>query len=255
MIIIEPSTDEAAVEFIQLPQISEFIIINFDNPVHYTTFDSHDRRVLRTEGAYLLGKANHNRKFHIKLKKPICLIKFKPCSFYIFSNQSATNYLNRIISLNFPLNITDRERITTELNVHLKRYFNKENVLMLKEQNMFDIIAHIEKNFATVTVQKLSNAFHLSETTLFRYFKKYIGVNLTTFIIHTKFKMMLNKMYHKNYNALATIENGFYDQSHFIKQFKKFYHVTPSHFIKEIDLFFQDNDASRALFELCYIKA
>ena len=255
IILVEPSNYETEITFFQLPQMNEFLIINFDNEIHYTNRDSNDRRLLRAEGSFLLGKANHKRTFKINLKNPICLIKFKPCSFYIFSDQSPQHYINNILTLDCPVSGYSHDKLSQEISTYFKSNFNPKNVEELSQKRMFDIIQHIENNLSSTTVQAISENFNISDTTIYRYFKKYIGTNLTSHIKHLKFHHMLSKIYTDDYNASSAIEIGFFDQSHFIKEFKKIYDATPSQFLKNLDILFQNDSASRDLFELCYIKS
>jgi AraC-like DNA-binding protein len=252
--LIEPSTDSNDLEFVQLPYSSEFIIINFDNPISYTSSNENDRRELRTEGAYLLGKSKNNRKFNIKLNKPVCIIKFNPCSFYLFSEKSPLNFIDKVVNIECPILNTSNDNIIQEINRYLNNRYIKESLDELHKSTVLDIITYVKEHFNSVTVEMISQKFALSKTTLFRYFKKYVGINLATYIKQLKFSKMMVHIYKGEYNATKAIECGFFDQSHFIKEFKKAYHIPPSHFQKELMASFEKNASSQLLFEQCYIR-
>ncbi len=254
VLLIEPSSSPSSVEFLHLPLGNEFIIINFKNEITYSLMPENERRRLRSEGAYLVGKAKNNRKFHIKLTHPVYLIMFNPCTFYLFSNRNVSDYLNRIINFDCPLTDTPLEAIERELNQMIEVHFNPLKLRELQHHNLFEIMKYVETSAGTVSVQSIVNQFKLSEATLYRVFKKYMGLNLRTYIRHVRLKGMLKTIYRGDYNALSSIESGFFDQSHFIREFKKHYRVTPLHFLNDLNDTFKNDTASRHLFERCYIN-
>lgn len=253
VIFIEPSDDDAAVEFIQLPLAREYLLINFGNPIHYTQAPQNDRRQLRTEGAYLLGKTKHQRRFHMTLNNPVALVLFKPCTLYLFSDQSAAHFVDRIVTL--PCDIVQKNPalFAQSVNDYLASRFVPRNFEEMVRNKIFDIVHFIQQHYASISVAKVGMTFGISEATLYRYFKKYIGINLATYIKHLKFGAMLQKLYHNDYSAASAIECGFFDQSHFIKEFKRLYNAPPSAFMKLLEQMFQSDVKARDLFERCYI--
>ncbi|MBN2894839.1 MAG: helix-turn-helix transcriptional regulator [Campylobacterales bacterium] len=255
VIFIEPSDDDTAVEFIQLPLVREYLLINFGNPIHYTQAPNNDRRQLRTEGAYLLGKTKQQRRFHVTLNHPVALVLFKPCTLYLFSDQSAAHYVDRIVTL--PCDIVQQSpaHFAQSINDYLVSRFVPRNFEEMVRNKVFDIVQFVQQHYASISVAKVGLRFGLSEATLYRYFKKYIGINLATYIKHLKFGAMLQRLYYNDYSAASAIECGFFDQSHFIKEFKRLYSAPPSAFMKLLEQMFQSNAASRDLFERCYIQS
>lgn len=70
----------------------------------------------------------------------------------------------------------------------------------------------------------------LSSRQLRRLFKRYIGVTPKTFSKVVRFQHMVNSSASGNYlqNATCFFDAGYYDQAHFIKEFKAFYGSTPT---------------------------
>jgi AraC-like DNA-binding protein len=117
------------------------------------------------------------------------------------------------------------------IKLKLDTYFNglvANNFSSLDErfQNAFHIILD---NFGVVNVQTDLN-IGLSQRQLRRYFEYYIGDTAKTFSQVVRFQNILrakpstqslrqNKVFY---------DLGYYDQAHFIKEFKNFYGVTPS---------------------------
>lgn len=143
VLLIEPSSNPCSVEFLHLPLGNEFIIINFKNEITYTLLPENERRRLRTEGAYLVGKAKNNRKFHIKLTHPVYLIMFNPCTFYLFSNRNVSDYMNRVINFDCSLSDASPEQIENELNQMMETHFNPLKLRELQHHNLFEIMKYV----------------------------------------------------------------------------------------------------------------
>ena len=94
-----------------------------------------------------------------------------------------------------------------------------------------DILKYIGEYAQDVpSVKAIAQHFFLSQQYLSSLFKKYVGVNLNTYLRIKKIalaKILLNKGYSV---ADACYECGFSDSSHFIKIFKSFVGVTPKQY-------------------------
>lgn len=93
-------------------------------------------------------------------------------------------------------------------------------------QNALNIIL---KNFGVVNVQSDLN-IGLSQRQLRRYFEYYVGDTAKTFSQVVRFQNILNAKPSTQSLRQNKIffDLGYYDQAHFIKEFKNFYGVTPS---------------------------
>ena len=93
------------------------------------------------------------------------------------------------------------------------------------------IIEYIDKNFAhELSIDKIAQEVGLSKYHLIRIFKKNVGLSLHQYLIQTRIKKAAELM--KNQNDLVTLalDTGFYDQSHFIRNFKKHIGTTPGNY-------------------------
>ena len=72
----------------------------------------------------------------------------------------------------------------------------------------------------------------VSRRTLERRFTDTVGVNLKQLSKIIRLKTAVHKMINKEYNTLTELayDNGYYDQAHFIKDFKKYTGLTPKDF-------------------------
>lgn len=93
-------------------------------------------------------------------------------------------------------------------------------------------------NFATVQLQKgvslpsIQNELNISERILELYFKTHIGISPKLYARINRFQSALESMRHTRFDKLTDIayQNDYFDQSHFIREFKEFAGTSPKHF-------------------------
>ncbi len=85
-----------------------------------------------------------------------------------------------------------------------------------------------------LNIYDLSNSIGYSEQHIRRKFESYIGFSPKQFCQIVKFQNALDSFLENDGSDLLDIiyENGYYDQAHFIKGFKKFIHLTPKQYKK-----------------------
>jgi AraC-like DNA-binding protein len=64
-------------------------------------------------------------------------------------------------------------------------------------------------------------------------FNKYVGVTASTFGTLNRFHGTLNQLLYSDFSKLSDLayDNGYFDQMHFIKDFKRFAGDTPRRFV------------------------
>lgn len=91
----------------------------------------------------------------------------------------------------------------------------------------------IIKNKGNVSVNDLSKQVNVSVRTLRRYFLEHIGLSPKAYARVIRFKLLYNSLRNMNLEYTSEFWNyGFYDQNHFIKEFKFFTQSTPTSFLK-----------------------
>jgi AraC-like DNA-binding protein len=97
--------------------------------------------------------------------------------------------------------------------------------------------------FATDQIMQNSNPDSLSsivkrldvtERTFQRTFKKYVGISANQYRRICQFQLSFSQLRAKEFSALTDVayDNGFADQSHFIRSFKEFTETTPKDYLK-----------------------
>lgn len=166
-------------------------------------------------------------------------VRFLPTTFPTLFKVNAKELSNRFERLELVINETsvfitdnfsDKDEFA-EIKSKLDNYFigiikNTNNYLDSRFQNALNIIL---KNFGVVNVQADLD-IGLSHRQLRRYFEYYVGDTAKTFSQVVRFQNILNAKPSTQSLRQNKIffDHGYYDQAHFIKEFKSFYGVTPS---------------------------
>jgi AraC-like DNA-binding protein len=88
-------------------------------------------------------------------------------------------------------------------------------------------------NAGLMTIKMLSKQYGWSDKKTERLFLKYVGFTPIQFIKIIRFRKSVEKLF-GNYENLTNLayESGFYDQSHFIREFYRYAGDKPSDFLK-----------------------
>ena len=98
-------------------------------------------------------------------------------------------------------------------------------------QNITD---HIIYNPGTEILSEVLEKFKLNERTFQRIFKKYVGITASQYRRICQFQVSFAQLREKNFDKLTDVayDNGFADQSHFIRSFKEFTQITPNDYLR-----------------------
>ncbi|MBQ8546479.1 MAG: helix-turn-helix transcriptional regulator [Clostridia bacterium] len=110
---------------------------------------------------------------------------------------------------------------------------NKEEFTIRKRTLSEEIIAYINDNLKNdITIGKIANSLHTSQTQVSRVFKKSVGASVYDYVL-TKRLILFNKRLSKgkNIQELAR-ECGFHDYSSFYRLYKKRFGISPASSIK-----------------------
>ncbi|NLR91744.1 helix-turn-helix domain-containing protein [Flammeovirga agarivorans] len=116
----------------------------------------------------------------------------------------------------------------------MRELINKHNVV--ENDSVQKAISIILRHQGQLKVKTLLNELSLTERTLERNFKSYVGLSPKQFAKIIQFQFSLNQLTAANYEKLTDVglDSGFTDQSHFIRTFKNYTGQTPSFYCRNL---------------------
>lgn len=190
--------------------------------------------------SYLYGQTIHPVKLHIQGNFKIIVFQLYPFVINSLFKVNAKELNNacydlcridewKLVEYRL-LALTNTEQQLNLISQFLYQIFEeRKQKLDLQINKAIQIILNQK---ALITVQDLSDALHMTVRTLERRFIKEVGVSVKDFIQIIKFQQSFEQLTLKEHQKLTDIvyDNGFADQSHFIRLFKAFTGQTPSKF-------------------------
>lgn len=190
------------------------------------------------EESYVMGFCNKYNEFHLVDSFNKIGIRFLPTMFPQIFRLNALEVSNRLVELQliipaisrFIANRFNENQSIDEVVTILDNYFVKlfSKATFDGDNRLYEAIDIILKNCGTLDVQNGLNT-GISARQLRRLFEFYVGDTAKTFSKVVRFQNILNakpSTRSLRENKLF-LDAGYYDQSHFIKEFKSLYGVTP----------------------------
>lgn len=129
-----------------------------------------------------------------------------------------------------------------------------ETLIMSLDKIFIDRIgnSHVEKTIkmiknkilvqnGNVSISELSSLFHYSEKHIQRLFTQYIGTSPKVFsrIVRVNYALRLLQLQSMHFADIA-MQTGFFDQPHFIHDFKSICNLTPQEYMRNMSDFYND---------------
>ncbi len=143
-------------------------------------------------------------------------ISFKPADRICERLKSANNTAARLLIL--------EEELVALLN---NKYFIPENFRK--------IFTELKQNNNSFQLSEFCKRNNISPRTLERLFNKYVGLSAKTYSTLNRFQNSMNQVLYNKYSKLSEVayDNGYFDQMHFIKEFKRYAGNTPKEFVNQ----------------------
>lgn len=113
----------------------------------------------------------------------------------------------------------------------------KQRLMLQKEPTSKCILFNLHScpDIENLSVKYICKQYNLSDRHLRRLSTEYLGMNTEDFILYRKYLSSLYNI-HKENNSLTSIayRSRFYDQAHFIREFKTFTGITPGEYRKQM---------------------
>lgn len=174
----------------------------------------------------------------------------------VFIGVPANSYSNKVTLLNKILG-TEIDQVTESLfeaknigdTLQIIESWLEKNITALNNdwRHLQEYLVKIitAENAGLMTIKMLSKEYGWNDKKTERLFLKYVGFTATQFVKIIRFKRSVEKLFagYENLTGLA-YDSGFYDQSHFIKEFYRYAGNKPSDFLK------RPNNIARFLYKM-----
>ena len=191
---------------------------------------------------FLYGQTIHPIELSIKGSYRLIVFQLFPFAAKVLLGVNPKELNDDCFDLNLMPN-KDVEKIIKELNnateVALQVEIISSFLFSLVKENANNIdnriqsaITHILSTKGNITIKTLRDKLHITERTFERQFVAQVGVTPKQFAKIIQFQFSLNQLSEEDCSRLTDVvfDNGFADQSHFIRTFKKFTGKTPVEF-------------------------
>ncbi|WP_054954911.1 helix-turn-helix domain-containing protein [Paenibacillus dakarensis] len=190
---------------------------------------------------YGVSKSVHSH--HLEGSGSVFGIKFKPGGFYPFIKKPLSALTDQSIGTADVLGISpaDMEQLILSKQKPEQQVACIEQLLLpclpppdQTVNHINQIIDHIIQNPALTTVEQLCEWAHLNKRTLQRMFSQYVGVHPKWVIKLYRLQHAAERMDYRTHEDLLklSVDLGYYDQSHFIKDFKSIVGKTPEEYMR-----------------------
>lgn len=174
------------------------------------------------------------------------LIRFQPWATPLFFNTSAQQFSDAAIGMTdifYNQLITDIEEqlSLTEDPLNISQIIQGflinrllSNKHKLPHASLTVLTKKLLSNPHTQSIDNLAKAYDFSKRNLERLFQTYIGVTPKKFALIARFQKVIHNLHTGSHWQNFAEELGYYDQAHFINEFKKFAGLTPTQFMANL---------------------
>ncbi len=213
------------------------LVIGFQYQGQLAAVQNNELFTLHTAG--ITGISDEYKVFKNKAGTGTILVYFTETGFVHFSARPTNELFNQSIGLDYifnPAQIKEVEEKLAAVDTDLQRIKIVERFLLsqLKEKETDRLVAaavkQIYESNGSIQIKDLNKKLFTSQSPLEKRFRKVVGTTPKKFASIIRFNHLLGQL--KNAKSLTDIcyEHHFFDQSHFIKDFKKFTGETPEDF-------------------------
>jgi len=220
-------------DFLVAPDGAMGLIINLGDSIKINT--DNKNYTLDYGEIILLGIHDHSISMILQDNCHLLGIRFNPAGAYCFyKNYYGNLYQNNIfikdkmLFIELEKNLVDVKNI---FNTYLLNLYTED----VKLESFIEVLKSIEEKKGNISIEELAGILDISRRSLDRLFKKYIGTSANIYMRIIKIKYTREELRNVKFETLTSVgyNNGYFDQSHFIKEFKTFMQKSPKEYIKE----------------------
>ncbi|MCM3785170.1 helix-turn-helix transcriptional regulator [Neobacillus mesonae] len=202
--------------------------------------------VIESGRSFFYGPATRKYSYHLASKGRVFGIKFKPGGFFPWYRKSISRLIEEPLPAEeiFPLptdklealflnRASKHEELTARMNDLLHPLVPPRDELAAA---MDKITEYIQKQQDITKVDQVCEHFQINKRTLQRIFKQYVGISPKTVIKLYRLQNAAEALeLGQDINTLElSLELGYHDQSHFIKDFKTVVGQTPEAYTRSV---------------------
>lgn len=198
------------------------------------------------QGFYFCSQMTNKVLVNIKPKTKVTIIQLHAWALSFFPNYDLSNFTDSILKID-ETHLPFATKIDSGLNSDIaillnsvNTYFEELNSEHPTKNTIEKICENINLRNEEITVSEIGKNLNVSQRLLQIKFKIATGLTVKKYIQILKFRKSVDQMVNSNLEKLSLTEialyNKYFDQSHFIKQFKEVTKKTPKMF--NSDLYF-----------------
>ncbi len=220
-----------------LPDACVELFVNFSNSQDSLSTVT-GKKIFTNSQSFVISRMSNFMDVQMKSKTGFISICFYPGTAYLFFQLPMNEVADSLTDLHYLWSTEAKameEEVGNALNNEQKVAIIQQYLLKQLNRNKFDkaidyCIQQINKNNKPFSVAELANKVGMSQRHLSRKFNHCIGLSTKEFIHINRFIDSL--VFLKKYPAISltdiAYESGYYDQAHFIHDYKTFAGLTPS---------------------------
>ncbi|MBF4465842.1 helix-turn-helix domain-containing protein [Flavobacterium sp. LC2016-12] len=193
-------------------------------------------KYLMSEGFYFCSQMTNKVLVNIQPKTKVTIIQLHAWTLSFFPKYNLNNFTDSIIKID-PSELPFKTNLNSDISVLLNRiniYFEELNSITSSKNTIEKICEIIKIHHEEITVSEIGKSLNASQRMLQIKFKSSTGLTIKKYIQILKFRKSVDQMVHSGLEKLkltdVALYNQYFDQSHFIKQFKDVTKTTPKMF-------------------------
>lgn len=256
--VLQESGNDLEYPDLLLPDGCPELIFTFQG--YYNRADLDKKRFFQIDRAVVTGVRNHS--IFVDSKKAVRThfigVKFKPCAITHFFKMNASDLANSVMSIDemednklglLYETLADEHDLGSIKHLLSTYFFGKIGFAKstLTEKRAGYATNFIVKRRGNVKLKELCEVLSVDKRTLSRDFGRYVGIGPKEYAMIIRMNWIyrvFNRSNCKFYDD-GVFEYGYYDQSHFLKDFKKYFGMNPSTYYGKInpnlDLFMRNH--------------
>lgn len=216
---------------------------NLSETPHYLKLN---HQIHKLEKVYFSGLQDHFRNARILLRGKVHVlgICFYPEGFYPFLKIPVSECKNQMLGARevalFATKtihemLQEAPDIAARLDILEHELISLLDTRILTPDTFRHLFQALRQSNATMPITDFCQRNNIGIRKLERMFHKYVGISAKTYRMLDRFQDSRNQLFNSDYSKLSDIAygNDYFDQMHFIRDFKRFSGNTPKYFIRQ----------------------